>query len=57
MDTHPIKSVRGGEFPYCAPTLETLLITVEQGFQGSGGNYGDEGGAGDYLEPGNDYEL
>lgn len=57
MNTHPIEPTRGGEFGYSAPTLETLLITVEQGFQGSGGTYGDEGGAGDYLEPGNDYNF
>lgn len=57
MKMHPIKSTRGGEFAYTAPTLETILIAVEQGFQGSGGTYGNEGEAGDYLEPGNDYEL
>lgn len=52
-----ILNPRGGESGYSAPTIETLEITVEQGFQGSGGAYGDEGGAGDYLNPGDDYDL
>lgn len=57
MDMQSIQSARGRKSDYSAPTLETLSITVEQGFQGSGGAYGDEGGAGDYLNPGDDYNL
>lgn len=47
---------RGGELEYSTPALDIIDIRIEKGFADSD-PYGQEGGAGDDLGPGNDYEF
>lgn len=49
---------RGGELEYSTPALDIIDIRIEKGFADSDpADYGQEGGAGDELGSGNDYEF
>ena len=47
---------RGGELEYSTPALDIIDMRIEKGFADSD-PYGQEGGAGDELGTGNDYEF